>query len=262
MSNLAFLGSVYYLYRLSERVFGSVRIASDSALFLAIYPAGVFLSAVYSESLFLLLTLSSLYYWYLGRTYTSGILGFLAALTRPVGIFLVIPYLYETLVNSSRRKSLPMYLPIVCILLGYLSFMVYSQIMTGTPYANFIAERAFFGVSYNPHDLLVLAIREIRDHPMTIPFLVLGIGGVVGAVSTARNEAEKAIGVYAICLLILYLFTPPIISFARYSITLVPIYWSLSKLSQLSGVRVLICAVFLVLLTIGTALFVNWYAFY
>jgi hypothetical protein len=170
--------------------------------------------------------------------------------------------LYEILVNSSRRRLAVMYLPVVSILLGYLSFMAYSQLMTGTPFANFTAERLFFSVTYNPHDLLILAQKEIHDHPITIPYLALGIGGVVAAISTARREAEKAIGLYAACLLILYLFTPPIISFPRYSITLVPTYWSLSKCSQRLWVKVLISAVFLGLLAIGTALFVNWYSFY
>jgi hypothetical protein len=262
ISNFAFLGSVYYLYKLSERVFSNLRIAFDSAIFLALFPAGVFLSAVYSESLFLLLTVSSLYYWRVGRTWRSGILGFFASLTRPVGIFLVIPFLYETLVDPSRRRASSLIGPAALTLLGYLAFMGYSQFMTGTPFANFVSERLFFGVNYNPYDLIVLAIREIRDHPITIPFLALGIGGVVPSFSMAKNKPEQAIDLHATCLLILYLFTPPMISFSRYSITLLPIYWSLSKCSRTLWVRALICMLFLVLLAIGTSLFVNWYGFY
>jgi hypothetical protein len=262
ISNLAFLASIYYLYKLSERVFPSFRTAFDSALLLALFPAGVFISAVYSESLFLLLTLSSLYYWRLGKIRKSSVLGFFASLTRPVGVFLAIPILYEVLVTSSQRKKAVLYVPVAVILLGYLAFMAYSQLMTRTPFANFVAERLYFGVNYNPQDLLVLAMKEISDHPITIPFLALGIGGVLASILKARSNPEKAIDLHAICLLILYLFTPPIISFPRYAITLLPIYWSLSRCSQSSWMRGLICVGFLVLLAIGTGLFVNWYAFY
>ena len=262
VSNLAYLGSIYYLYKLSERIFGDLRFAFDSTLFLALFPAGVFLSAVYSESLFLLLTLGSLYYWRVGKVWRSAGLGYFAALTRPVGVFLVVPFLYEVFVDASRRKSASMYVPVAVTILGYLTFMAYSQLMTGTPFANFTAERLFFGVNYNPHDLFVLAMNEMHDHPITIPFLALGIGGVAGAIPTAKSQPERSVGVYGAVLLFLYLCTPPIISFGRYSLTLLPVYWSLSKCSRKSWIRAMICAIFLVLLAIGTGLFVNWYSFY
>jgi Gpi18-like mannosyltransferase len=49
ISNVAFVVAVYFLYRLSERVLGNTRMACDSAILVAIYHAGVFLSATYSE---------------------------------------------------------------------------------------------------------------------------------------------------------------------------------------------------------------------
>jgi len=261
LSNLFFLAAVYFLYRLSEGILRQTSLAFESALFLAIYPAGVFLSATYSESLFLVLTLSSLYYWYVKRMGKSGVLGFLAALTRPVGVILAVPYLYELLFNSVNRRSPRMYLPILGVLLGYLSFMAYSQLMTGTPFANFDAARLYWKVAPDPIAILTLARREIFDHPIIVPYLVLGVGGVLASLATARSQAEKAIGLYAICLIASYLPTP-IISFPRYSITLVPMYWGLSKLSRWPLVRGLMYAIFLVLLAIGTGLFVNWYSFY
>jgi Gpi18-like mannosyltransferase len=118
VSNFAFFVSVYYLYKLTSKILDDARLAYNSALLLAFYPAGVFLSAVYSESIFLMLTISSLYYWRLEKLNRSALLGFFAALTRPVGIFLLVPYLYELLVDSSRRRAGESYLPVVSILLG------------------------------------------------------------------------------------------------------------------------------------------------
>lgn len=261
ISNLAFLGSVYYLYNLSELVLGKAKLAFDSAFFLAIYPAGVFLSATYSESLFLLLTLSSLHYWHSGRVAKSAGLGFLATLTRPVGIFLAVPYLYEALTNPARRRVPSTYVPVMCAPLGFLVFMAYSQLMTGTPFATFAAEREFWNVSMNPNTIMLLAHKELLTHPIIIPFLALGILAVAASVLAAGNRAEEAIDLYATCLLISYLVTP-IISFPRYSITLLPAYWTLSRWSQTPWVKVILAAVFLALLAIGTVLYVNWYSFY
>lgn len=261
ISNLAFLGSVYSLYKLSDLVLGKAKLAFDSAFFLAIYPAGIFLSATYSESLFLLLTLSSLYYWYSGGVAKSAASGFLAALTRPMGIFLAVPYLYEALANPVRRRVLSTYFPIVGALLGYFVFAAYSQLMTGTPFANFAAEREFWVVSANPSTIMSLAQKELLQHPIIIPFLALSIIAVAASVLAAKSRGERALGLYATCLLISYLVTQ-IISFPRYSITLLPAYWTFSRWSQTPWVKVFLSAVFLALLAIGTALYVNWYSFY
>jgi Gpi18-like mannosyltransferase len=261
VSNLAFLGSVYFFYKFSDRVLSKSKLAFDSAFFLAIYPAGIFLSAAYSESLFLLLTLCSLYYWQSGGVAESAVSGFLATLTRPVGVFLTVPFLYEALASPARRKRFSSYIPVVGAVLGFLVFMAYSQFMTGTPFANFAAEREFWNVTANPETMMLLAQKELLNHPIIIPFLALGILPVVASLLAAENRTEKSIGVYAVCLVVAYVVTP-IISFPRYSMTLLPIYWTFSRWSQVLWVKVLLSLMFLALLAVGAALYVNWYSFY
>ena len=237
------------------------RLAFISAALLAFYPAGVFLSAVYSDSLFLLLTISSLYYCWRDNLGRSAALGFLASLTRPVGVLLVAPIVYKLLQDSSRRNALRSYLPAVGIMLGFLSFVAYSQLMTGTMFASSIAERSYWLVYFNPYDRFWGNLREMLVNPIILPYLILSLSAVVAYIQRVRHRDEAAIGLYAICLLAAYLISP-LDSFARYSITLLPTYWSFSRWSEHSAARVLIYALFLVLLAIGTALFVNWYRFY
>ena len=261
ISNVAFFGCVYFLFQLSDLVLGNTRTAAQSGILLALYPAGVFLSAVYSESVFLLLVLTSLIYWYRIKHPLSGVLGFLAGLARPVGVLLAIPYVYEVLTDRSARKSALNYISVVAVLMAFVSFLAYSQIMTGTPFATFAAERLYWKVTLSPTYILTLARNEIIDHPIILPYLAMGIGGVLASILTARSRAEKEIALFSIILVAAYLFTP-IISFPRYSITLVPMYWNLSKLCNLKWLRIFIYAAFLVLLAVGTAQFVNWYSFY
>jgi hypothetical protein len=261
VSNVTFFGAVYYLSRFSVMTLNNRRLAYISAALLAFYPAGVFLSAVYSDSLFLLLTISSLYYCWRDNLGRSAVLGFLASLTRPVGVLLVAPIVYRLLQDSSRRNAVRSYLPIVGIMLGFLSFVAYSQLMTGTMFASSIAERSFWLVYFNPYDRLMGDLREILANPIILPYLVLSLSAVVTYIQRVKNRDETAIGLYAVCLLAAYLISP-LDSFPRYSITLLPMYWSFSRWSEHSAARVLICTLFLILLVIGTALFVNWYRFY
>ncbi len=261
VSNLAFFGSVYYMYKLSLLVLHNAKLAAYSALFLAFYPAGVFLSAVYSDSLFLLLTLSSLYYWRIGGVKESALLGFFGALTRPVGIFLVVPYLYELLTNASSRKAAIRYLPVASVLLGFLSFLAFSQLMTGTPFATFEAEHLYWGVAFSLHSVLMSAYNDVLGNPIILPYMALAIGGIVTSILRVKSKEESSIDAYAVVLLATYMFAT-LISFPRYSITLVPAYWGYARWSQRAGAGQLVFAIFLVLLAIGVGLFVNWYSFY
>jgi hypothetical protein len=261
VSNVAFFGAVYYLSRFSAMILNNRRLAFISAVLLAFYPAGVFLSAVYSDSLFLLLTISSLYYWRRDNLGRSTGLGFLAALTRPVGVLLVVPFLYKLLQDSSSRNAVRSYLPVVGTALGFLSFVAYSQLMTGTMFATSIAERSYWLVNFNPYDRFMGNLHEMVVNPIILPYLVLSLSALVVYIQRVKNRDEIAIGLYASCLLAAYLISS-LDSFGRYSITLLPTYWSFSRWSEHSAARVLICALFLILLAIGTALFVNWYRFY
>ena len=260
VSNLAFLGAIYFFYKLSFKLLHNPNIAYNSALYLAIFPAGVFLSAVYSESLFLMLTIGSLYYWQLGSLGKSSLLGFLSAITRPVGIILAVPYLYRAL-SSDRRHFTKSYLPVASILFGYLIFMAYSQLMTGTPFANFAAEYQYWGVSLDTTSKMVLASEELLANPIILPYIVLSIFSMAASILSIKSRGEAAIVLYAVCLLIIYLLNP-IDSFPRYSITLLPMYWSLSRWSKSFVVKGCTIAFLVVMLVIGTGLFVNWYSFY
>jgi hypothetical protein len=234
------------------------KLAFYSALGLAFYPAGIFLSADYSESLFLLLMLSSLYYWRVEEYGKSALLGFFEALTRPVGILLVVPYLIEMAWDKKQRRAAN-YVPVVAVLLGFLTFLTFSQLMTGTPFAQFEAERVYWGVTPSLPTIIQFAIENIVANPVIIPYVAIAVGGLLTSFILRKGRAETAIDAYGLALLFTYPYTG-LISIARYSITLISAYWGYARWMQRQGLLVL--AVFLVLLAIGVGLFVNWYAFY
>lgn len=79
------------LHRLAALELGSERAARTTVLLTAFAPAAVFLSAVYSEALFLAVSVGALLAARQGRWAWAGALGALAALTRSNGVLIVVP---------------------------------------------------------------------------------------------------------------------------------------------------------------------------
>lgn len=96
VSNSAAVIAAVYLYKLTTKELGR-KPAARAVLYLALFPMSFFLSAVYTESLFLALTISCIYYARLHRWWLAGLLGGLAALTRLQGALLLIVVGWEYL---------------------------------------------------------------------------------------------------------------------------------------------------------------------
>lgn len=69
---------------------------------LLVHPSSLFLSAVYAESLYLALSLGVFLFARRQKFAAAGILGGLAAITRPFGVLLVIPILWEWWAGRER----------------------------------------------------------------------------------------------------------------------------------------------------------------
>ncbi len=101
VSLAAALGAFVLLSRLAEARLGG-EAAERAVLYLAIFPFAVFLGAVYSESLFLLLAVASFLLAERGSFLGAGLSAGLAWLTRPLG-FALLPALAVIAWRSRRR---------------------------------------------------------------------------------------------------------------------------------------------------------------
>jgi hypothetical protein len=88
VSLAAGLASFVLLYRIAETWLGAEG-ARRTVLYLAVFPMALFLQAVYSESLYLLLTLAAFWYAERKRFLAAGIVAGLALLTRPTAVALL-----------------------------------------------------------------------------------------------------------------------------------------------------------------------------
>ena len=85
-----FLGLVV-LHGLTSARFADREAARRTVLYLAVFPFAFFFTQVYTESLFLFLSVSAVAAATASRWGLAGALGFLVALTRPNGILIAIP---------------------------------------------------------------------------------------------------------------------------------------------------------------------------
>ena len=90
VSLACYFGAIWLLYRLVAREFGN-RVAYRTCLYLAIFPTAFFWQAVYSESMFLLLSVACVLWSREGRWKLAGLAGLAAALTRSAGFLLIVP---------------------------------------------------------------------------------------------------------------------------------------------------------------------------
>jgi hypothetical protein len=105
VSLAAGLGSFVLLYRLAETKLGAEG-ARRTVLYLAVFPMAVFLQAVYSESLYLLLCLAAFTFAEQRRFLPAGVMTGLALLTRPVAVALLAALALMAWRSPDRRRNL------------------------------------------------------------------------------------------------------------------------------------------------------------
>ena len=92
ISNLAFGGALWILFDLTRRQYDE-KVARIAVWTLAFFPCAAYGGALYSESLWLLLGLASLWHAHRGRWVAAGLFGLAAALTRNSGPLLTLALL-------------------------------------------------------------------------------------------------------------------------------------------------------------------------
>lgn len=106
-------------------------------ILLALHPFSVFVMGVYSESLFLLLTVSCLYFLRRQRFPAAGIAGFLAALCRSQGMLLFLPAAYEWITLRYGTGKRPARKGDACLLMipaGFIVYLLINVLLHGDPF--------------------------------------------------------------------------------------------------------------------------------
>jgi hypothetical protein len=127
------------LYKLTIGETDDPGTARRAVLYLIAFPAAYYLAIGYSEALYLLCVLGAFYFARRGQWWWSGVIAFLAGLTRLHGALLIAPLGYEWLRQSLARDAGEVRPPRASVLavlgapLGVLAFNLYLNATFGQP---------------------------------------------------------------------------------------------------------------------------------
>jgi len=135
--NSFFLLSLLIFYKLTKLDY-SENIAIWSIVFLLIFPTSFFYSSIYSESLFLLLSLLSFYFARKKKWFLAGTMGMFLSAARVVGIAIFPALLYEYFKeNKNVLNKVAPYIkvqPLFMAPLGLIFYIIYNAYRWGNPF--------------------------------------------------------------------------------------------------------------------------------
>jgi hypothetical protein len=246
VSFVAFAVALSLLYRLTELELGR-RAADATVLLLCFAPLSFFFTAIYSESIFLALTVGAFYAARTDRWRLACALAALATLTRPTGIVLVGPLLVMWLRSGAPRRELSWLALAPAALIGWL--ITLSLLGYGLTGEFHVEHELWHRVTVFPLvGLLYGLLAAVRGasyvasggtvfHPsITGPFRPLAEDVILGAVlvvclvtlEACRRRMRPEYATYAALVLLVCLATPeqsePLWSFDRFALTIFPLW--------------------------------------
>jgi hypothetical protein len=130
--------ALYFIYQMALDGWGH-RVARGAVLALAFFPTTFFLNAAYTESLFLALSAGSLWAVRVRKNLLLAcVLAGLVSATRNVGVFLLVPLLYEWIKDMDRYRWRGVYLALVPS--GLVAYMGYLWARFGDPILFYTAQ--------------------------------------------------------------------------------------------------------------------------
>ncbi len=284
ISLTALIFALWFIYRIAEESWGE-QAAKGAVLTLCFFPTAFFLNSVYTESLFLMLSAGAVWAARSRKDLMLAcILAGFAAATRNVGIFLLIPLVYEWWRSRNEYGWRVVYLMLAP--LGLLSYMIDLWRSSGDPLL-FLSEQAKWereltGPLNTLLDAFGLATTDLLSLFDSATYEALSFEGLLYTLSTINNlynllflilaYATLSLGVrwlsvdlilysFALILVSVFFETPlsPLMSMPRFVLVAFPLFIVLGimlKDRRLLAAWVAISAV----ISLGfCTLFVNWY---
>ena len=294
VSVVSFAIALYLLHRLTALEAGPAA-ARRTVWLLALFPAAVFFSAVYTEALYLALSVGAVYAARRGGWALAGVLGGLAALTRNTGVLIVVAvlllYLYGPRADRpepDRADGRPWWKPryrlrpdalwLLLIPAGLAAFAVYTWAAYDDPFASYNAQAIFHREFLGPFSALWYGGRDVGQAVGDLLGLSNGEGvgaslrtlalagtvvfALVGTVGALRR-LPVAYGAYALAALLPPLSTPwpdhPLWSTPRFIAVLFPAFMWLALVLRDRRWFVLVCVLSGLGLAYASARFGAWY---
>ncbi|HEV7129792.1 MAG TPA: hypothetical protein VGN32_20335 [Ktedonobacterales bacterium] len=221
VGNLGTLGAFFGVGLLAARERKLVAAASGSLRVLAAYPLASFLAAAYTDGLFLGLACGALVCARRGSWYWAALWAFLAGLTRPTAVILILPLVWEYFHQRMPRRTLPqlravprLALVVGAVPLALASYSVYCAIHFHDPLAYLHAQARYNIRAQWPWQTIFLIAQQLlhassssfvhaRILVDTLPVCAIALICVVG-----WRTRPAAMSLYLVGLILLTLSSP------------------------------------------------------
>ncbi len=277
ISHAAFLGALYMLNKFLSEI---LRFKSKLWFFLLllVYPTSYYFGVMYTESVFLFFLISSLYFFKKEKYLLAFLFGYLTALTRVVGIFILVPYaLFFLEAVTKKHPNYPKFL-LACMgpILALASYSYYLWKTTGD-FIYFFHAQEFFGahrstsiillpqVLYRYIRIFLTANHNFQYFVAVLEFIfLLFAGGVLMLEFFKLIKLKKPNFVrwgflsFSFINLILPTLTGTLTAIPRYSLLSLSIFFYLAEIKN-KGMKLAITGGFIILHIILFAFFVQGY---
>ena len=268
-----FLG-LAVLHRLTAKTFGDRETARRTLLYIAVFPFAYFFTQVYTESLFLLTSVSAVAAAVASRWGWAGLFGALAALTRPNGILIALPLGLLALAGRPRLAELMRRAAALALVpLGFGAFCAYAFRLTGDPLAWLHAQAQWgYTVGNRPWGELMRLLDGLErqglygyffSDPLAPYYFLHGMVALafVALTPSVFTRVGVALGAYVAVSLYLPLSGNALEGIGRYAATLFPVFMLLGTITSRRVHEAILIGSALVL-SLLTSLFAGFYPIY
>jgi len=228
--------------------------ATGAVWLLCAFPSAIFFSAVYTESLYLLIAVGACYYAERSRYWLAAAVGLMGGLVRPNGLLLSIPIAWTAFVaGRDRHRVMSRGAAAVAPIVGALCFCAYLAWRVGDATA-WLSDQAAW-----PHNL---GVRPVELPHASINFWwipnALALGLVLIALAPLTALLGTAYGLFVVGNIAPPLLRHGLMSLGRFSSVMFPVFaWLATRVRGRSRTRLIVA--FGLGQAVLAALFFTWH---
>lgn len=271
ISNLSFLLGLWFFAKYLE--IGKWKSKIWPLVFLLAFPTSFFFGAIYTEGIFFLFLVLTLYFLKKEHYLLVMIFAFLASTTRLVGLFLLIPIVFHLAKTKiDFKKALVPLAPI----LGLVSYCFYLFKTTGDPLF-FLTSQPIFGANRSSHLILLpqvywrylkiffIANHDFRYYISVLEFFIFNLVFMVLIFDLFKNLKLKiknwetiSLNIFSFATLLLPTLTGTLSSVPRYALFSLSFFIYLSQIKNIA-IKYSITIIFIILHVLLLGLFAQGY---
>ncbi len=247
ITNISIVGALYLLHRIVTHDFPA-DVGERTLIYLALFPTALFFFTTYSEALFLACSLGCIYALRLRRWWLAGVAGMATALTRQVGVLLVVPFVVEYIDvwMQQRRAGKPALswrdarnlAAVLLIPAGIVTYIAYLQVTFGNGLLFLRAQSAWqrswalpwVGPIMSVQHVLNSALKEDLRAQNAIDFLFLV--GFLSLLLLGVRRLPRSYTLYSAVILVAVVLNPAtgphqplaLLSISRFGLTIFPLF--------------------------------------